>query len=124
MTNISEEIRSTESYANAFSVNSIRADEIVNTYQSCWARGDSFTASGMDYFTSQREADSEEEANACIAHAVKDLNWMVVRERISSLSEQGARNLSDSLREVGATLSMSGESIYPDDVMSIWEGNK
>lgn len=121
MINISEEIRSSEAYTNAFAINAKRADEIVATYVGCWNNGDSFTASGMDYFTAQREADSEEEADACIAHAVKDLNWLVVRERISILSAQDALNLADSLRALGATLNMSGVTVYPDDVRSIWE---
>lgn len=124
MINISEAIRSSEAYANAFAINAKRADEIVATYVSCWDNGDSFAASGMDYFNASRDGDSEEEAEACIAHAVKDLNWLVVRERISSLSDQDALNLAGSLRALGATLNMSGVAVYPDDVMSIWEGNK
>lgn len=124
MINISEAIRSSEAYANAFAINSKRSDEIVAAYVSCWDNGDSFAASGMDYFNASRDGDSEEEAEACIAHAVKDLNWLVVRERISSLSEQDALNLAGSLRALGATLNMSGVAVYPDDVMSIWEGNK
>lgn len=124
MINISEAIRSSETYSNAFAINAKRADEIVATYVSCWDNGDSFTASGMDYFNASRDGDSEEEAEACIAHAVKDLNWLVVRERISSLSEQDALNLAGSLRALGATLNMGGVAVYPDDVMSIWEGNK
>ena len=124
MINISEAIRSSEAYANAFAINSKRSDEIVAAYVSCWDNGDSFAASGMDYFNASRDGDSEEEAEACIAHAVKDLNWLVVRERISSLSEQDALNLAGSLRVLGATLNMGGVAVYPDDVMSIWEGNK
>lgn len=124
MINISEAIRSSEAYANAFAINSKRSDEIVAAYVSCWDNGDSFAASGMDYFNASRDGDSEEEAEACIAHAVKDLNWLVVRERISSLSEQDALNLAGSLRALGATLNMGGVAVYPDDVMSIWEGNK
>ena len=124
MINISEAIRSSEAYANAFAINSKRSDEIVAAYVSCWDNGDSFAASGMDYFNASRDGDSEEEAEACISHAVKDLNWLVVRERISSLSEQDALNLAGSLRALGATLNMGGVAVYPDDVMSIWEGNK
>lgn len=124
MINISEAIRSSEAYANAFAINSKRSDEIVAAYVSCWDNGDSFAASGMDYFNASRDGDSDEEAEACIAHAVKDLNWLVVRERISSLSEQDALNLAGSLRALGATLNMGGVAVYPDDVMSIWEGNK
>ena len=125
MINISEAIRSSEAYANAFAINAKRADEIVATYVSCWDNGDSFTASGMDYFNASRDGDSDEEAEACVAHAVKELNWLVARERISSLSEQGARSMADSIRALGATLNMSGVTVYPDDVMSIWaEENK
>ena len=121
MINISEAICSSEAYANAFAINSKRSDEIVAAYVSCWDNGDSFAASGMDYFNASRDGDSDEEAEACIAHAVKDLNWLVVRERISSLSEQDALNLAGSLRALGATLNMGGVAVYPDDVRSIWE---
>ncbi len=113
-------------YEAARWLNAAETDRMVETYQSAWDNGESFTGVWGNFCTEKRESDTQEEANACAKQLYNALVTTLKREWARSLTHKQAKSVVDALQAARITNIPSiticeGVSLYLEDVHMLWE---